>query len=145
MEKYITIFIVVWFSLGIIPLYLFISGSKKAKKMFEDLPSSNFVYQEKGVSGYSKKSFFTRIGGARNVLEVIVTESELCVKGIMSVFTFIGTKYDLTHRVPLSNIVSASRNGKYVELQLITGKGKTSNIVLMLRNPDQFLQAVNLS
>jgi len=144
MEKYVTIFVIAWFSMGIIPLYMFISGSSKAKKMFEGISSSRFIFNEKKASGYSKKSFFTKMGGARNVLEVIVTEKELCIKGIMSVFTFIGTKYDLTHRVPLDNILNASMNGKAVELRLKNREGRISDLVLVLKNPEQFLRAINI-
>lgn len=143
MEKIVIGFLVVWVLGTAISVWYAIAGIKKTNLIFGNISADPFIFQEKRCSGYSKKSIFTRLGGARNVLEVIVTDKELCIKGIMSLFTFIGTKYDLSHRVPLGNVTNVKLVKKNIELQLKTAKGSTSDIVLTLKNPGDFLAAMN--
>ncbi|MEJ2200149.1 MAG: hypothetical protein P8X63_03915 [Desulfuromonadaceae bacterium] len=143
MEKFIVGFLMVWFVGAIFSVWYLIAGLKKANRVFGNITGDTFKFQEKGCSGYSKKSIFTRLGGARNVLEVIVTDKEFCIKGIMSIFTFIGMKYDLAHRVPLSNVIEVRQEKSNIELQLRTAEGTISNLVLNLKNPSGFLTAMN--
>jgi hypothetical protein len=143
MEKIVIGFLVVWVMGAVISVWYVIAGIKKTNMIFGSISAHPFIFQEKRCSGYSKKSIFTRLGGARNVLEVIVTDKELCIKGIMSLFTFIGTKYDLSHRVPLVNISNVKQVKNNIELQLKTAEGSTSEIVLTLKNPGGFMAAMN--
>ena len=83
---------------------MFYRGGRKAEKRFPDLSLRRIQFRERGASGHSKKSILTTMGGASRVLEVIVTDGELWIRGIWPMFTYIGTKYDLTHRIPVNHI-----------------------------------------
>lgn len=57
-------------------------------------------------------------------------------------FTFIGTKYDLTHRVPFSRIRRVRVESRKVLLEVENEKGTISSLELSLRDPDAFVRAV---
>ena len=135
------VFFLVFFAILIFNAIGFYVGGRKAERMFAGLQLDTAKFREKGASGYSEKSIITKMGGASRVLDIIVTESELCVKGIFSAFTYIGTKYDLSHRVPLEKITSASKHDGDVKVSFISREGKHS-IVLRLADPDGFLSAL---
>lgn len=117
---------------------LFYFGGKRAEAIFSGVDLSRVTFRERGASGYSKKSLFTKLGGARRCLDVIVTSTELCIKGIYSPFTYIGTKYDLTRRVGLKQIVGVTSLGSTVELKFTSG----SDVVLELKDTEAFIRAV---
>ena len=90
---------------------LFFFGGRKAEASFRANSDQEIVFREKGAAGHSKKSLFTRLGGASKVLDVAVTDRELWIKGIWPIFTYIGTKYDLTHRIPLEDVTFVEAKG----------------------------------
>ncbi len=116
----------------------FYFGGKKAEAIFKGLDLNKVRFRERGASGFSKKSIITKFGGASKVLDVIITDSELCIKGIYSPFTYIGSKYDLTRRVELANIRSITEKGSNIELGFNVG----NNVVLQLKNKDKFIKAI---
>ena len=131
-----------FFTFGILWMIGFMYwGKKRVDSIFQGVEKNKQIFREKRVSGYSKKSTFTRIGGARNALDVIVTDTELCVKGIFLPFSVIGLFYDLTLRIKLDEIVEVSSDGKTVEIEFTNNKG-TRGIVLNMNNSDQFVHAV---
>jgi len=142
LEKYVPIFLTVWLLMAIPAIIVAFRGIRKAKNTFEGVEHLPIVYREKGASGYSKKSLITRIGGANKVLDVIVTDTELCIKGINSIFSFIGSYYDLSHRVRRSSILSAQKVGRNVEITFVSAEGRQSDVVLFLKKSDQFLAAI---
>lgn len=111
-------------------------GGKKAEAVFTGLNLNDARFRERGASGFSKKSIITKFGGARKVLDVIVTESELCIKGIYSPLTYIGSKYDMTRRVELSNIRRIIEKGPNIELSFHVG----NDVVLQFK--DKFIKAI---
>jgi hypothetical protein len=117
---------------------VFYFGGKKAEAIFRDLDLSKVKFREKGASGYSQKSFRTRFGGANKVLDIIVTDTELCIKGIYSPFSYLGMMNDLTHRFGLTNIRNIEQSSTEVELSFASGH----NIVLKLKDPQQFINAI---
>ncbi len=66
---------------------------------------ADVIYQEWFASGYSHKNVFTRLGGARNCLRLVVTRQFLFVTSWFpfSIFTPI---YDLEHQIPLDSNLS---------------------------------------
>ena len=104
------------------------------------------VFEEKGASGRSLKTWWTRLGGASNCLIVSVTRSRLIIRPIFP-FTllFIPEIYDLEHSIGLVEITnidvqpSAFRQVAVVEFQ---ERQQLRRIEITLRNPDRFLQAV---
>lgn len=142
MERYAVIFFAVWVLMAIPSVIFALRGISKARKTFDGVDIQPIKYREKGASGYSKRSFITRIGGANKVLDIILTDSELCIMGINSLFSFIGSFYDLSHRIKRENILNIQKVKSQVEIRFITASGKHTEVVLMLKNGDQFLSAV---
>lgn len=128
-----------------ITAYMFIVfylGGRKAEVPFKGITDQRIIFRERGASGHSKKSILTKLGGASRALDVIVTSQELCIKGIWPMFTFIGSKYDLAHRVPLSNIERVESNGQKVEIQFRNSEGEETLVELSLKSPNDFINAI---
>jgi len=143
MEKYVTIFFVVWLLMAIPSVVFAVRGIRKAKQTFAGVTDQAIRYRERGASGYSKKSILTRIGGANRVLDVILTDKEFCIKGINAIFSMVGSYYDLAHRVQRDKIVSARRVKNHVEVTFVSARGRQSEVVLMLKDNEAFMDAVN--
>ncbi len=135
-------FFVLWVGTLIVVLGAFFLGGRKAEARFRNLDQQTIRFRERGASGRSHKSWVTKIAGANRVLDVIVTGSELWIKGIWPAFTYIGSKYDLSHRVPLDRVGPARIDGASVFLKLRDESGTESDIELRLRNPNEFVNAV---
>jgi len=143
MEKYVVIFFIVWL-LSAIPTIIFaIRGINKAKKTFEGIENQPSRFREKGASGYSKKSFITRMGGANKALDIILTDTELCIKGINAVFSLVGFYYDLTHRIRRDKILNIQKMKNKIEIKFISSTGKQTDVVLILKNGEQFIAAAH--
>jgi hypothetical protein len=117
-------------------------GGRKAEKLFPKLDGRNIQFRERGASGHSKKNIFTKLGGASRVLDLIVTDGELWIKGIFPMFTFIGTKYDLTHRVSLSKIEKSIPKKKSIELWFENEAGEKSHVELRVKDVPAFTKAL---
>ena len=121
----------------------FLIGGRRSELRFPKVDSQNVIFREKGVSGHSKASIRTKYGGASKVLDIVVTDKELWVKGIWPMFSIIGSKYDLLHKVPLSAIKMVEAKGNRVELKFMNESGEESHIELVLNKPAAFVGAVN--
>ncbi|MCO7224123.1 PH domain-containing protein [Pleionea sp. CnH1-48] len=127
-----------------IPIYVavlgpfFFWGWKKSKALFDGVDFSQALFREKGVSGHSKKSLITRMGGARNALDVSVTETDLCIKGTFFAFTAMGFIGDLTRKTPLEDIKSVSRVKGRIEVAF----HNESSISLVLKDEEGFIKAL---
>lgn len=122
---------------------MFFRGGRKAEKGFPDIKTQNVIFRDSKASGYSTKNLTTKMGGARKVLDVIVTDKELWIKGSLPMFSFIGSKYDLTHLVPLSNVTNVSANDKNTNVTFTNSVGLTTVLVLQLKDSKKFADAVN--
>jgi hypothetical protein len=120
----------------------FYFGGRWAEAQFSDLKEQTVVFRERGASGHSKKSIFTRIGGASRALDVIVTPEELWIKGILSPFTFLGKIYNLTHRVSRTSIREVKLVGRSVLITFVSSAGDETSISLRLRQPSDFIRAL---
>src|SRR5215470_19075798 len=96
-----------WFSLLLSALLLGYGIYKYAlavrNRRLVNVPEA--VYQEWFASGYSRKNILTRVGGARNVLRLVVTRDVLWVTSWFP-FSLITPLYDLEHVIPLDQITS---------------------------------------
>ena len=117
-------------------------GGRKAEAAFRAQPNETVRFRERFASGHSKRSIITKMGGASRVLEIVVTNRELWIKGIWPMFTLIGTKYDLTHKVPLSRIRRVAANGKKVEVWFAAASGRECHVELLLKDTKSFVSAV---
>jgi hypothetical protein len=141
--KFVIIFFVVWTVMAVIGTVIVIIGMRKAEKIFAEVNLGKIKYREKYASGYSKKSIITRLGGASYVLDVLVTDQHVCVKGIFSLFTYIGTKFDLAHCIKKELISNISMDGFKVTVTFRSPTGSLKEIVLILQHPSLFVAAVN--
>jgi len=142
MEQFATIFVAVWLLLTIPVVIFALRGIRKAKQTFESIEKRPVVFREKGISGYSKKSLITRLGGSNKVLEVLLTDTELGIRGVHPIFTFIGSFYDLSHRIKRENIINTQKVKKHIELTFMSESGHQTEIVLVLKNGDRLLAAL---
>jgi len=121
---------------------MFHFGGKSAERRFSGQAHQRIVFRERGASGHSKASLSTRIGGASRVLDVIVTEGELWIKGIWPAFSYIGAKYDLTHRVAISAVTKVQASDGKLELWFINEDGRPSHLELRLKDAAAFQRAL---
>jgi hypothetical protein len=136
------IFVVAFVAVAVFNVIGFAIGGWRAERRFRGQPRQPIVFRERFASGYSKKSWITELAGARNALDVIVTDRELWIKGILAPFSYVGTKFDLTHRVLLSKIRGVAVDGGNVELFFENESGRESHVLLNLRDPKSFAAAL---
>jgi hypothetical protein len=120
---------------------VFFVGGRMAEKRFKG-PAQRVLFRERGASGRSNRTLLTRMGGAAGVLDVIVTEQELWLKGIWPLFSYIFAMFDLTHRVPKSSIRKVTRRDGIVELWFENERGRQVHVELELRDPQAFESAL---
>jgi hypothetical protein len=125
--------------INVVTLYV---GGRKAEQRFEKHGLQQMRFRERGASGYSNKSLITKLGGANGVLEVAVTDAELWIRGIWPPFSYIGTKFDLTHRILRSQIRSVEAIDDVVQLRFTNEAGAESHVVLRLKAPQAFMAAM---
>ena len=136
-------FYLLWLLIASYLIIRFYHGGREASSKFDDLQDQTIKFREKYASGHSSKSLVTRLGGATRVLDVIVTTQELWIKGMWPMFTFIGSKYDLTHRVPLSSVRNVRAEGERVFFDIANESGLESPIELRLRDPNGFVRSID--
>lgn len=127
---------------ALVCICVFYWGGKKAERLFAGGGEQVIRFRERGASGYSNRSIWTRLGSANRVLEVTATERELWIRGIWPMFTYIGKHYDLTHRVPHTDIREVRSDGNRVTLRFRNETGGESNVVLILRDVAGLLAAI---
>lgn len=136
-----TIFLTAWVIVVVFILTTLYKRGKKALFIFPDINSVHVVYRDKSASGYSTKSSRTKMGGARNVLDIVVTDKELWIKSML-IFASIGQQFDLLHKISLSNITQANREGRKITLNFKTEEGDDRQVVLLTKWPGDFLNAI---
>lgn len=138
---FMALFMIVALAMLVANIAIFSKKGKKIESIFDGVDLSKPKFREKGVSGYSTRSLFTKFGGASHVLDVIVTDSELCIQGIFPPFTFVLSHSDLVHRIPLSELVSVTKTKSKVQIGLSDSKGDRS-LYLQLKDAEGFMRAV---
>ena len=137
-----TIFTIIWFIAVIFILTTLYRRGKNALSIFPDIDSVNVLFREKRASGYSTQSTLTKMGGARNALDIVVTDKELWIRSMLLLASF-GQQYDLLHRIPVKDILSINRNRKKVTIDFNSGVGQQKQVVLKIKNTEKFLNAIN--
>ena len=124
---------------------VFYVGGRRAEQRFASQSGQEIRFRERGASGHSDKSMVTKLGGSNGVLEVVVTDRELWIKGIWPLFSYIGAMFDMTHRVPRSSIRKCISVENTIELDFTNETGVESHVVLELKNPIAFISAIDTS
>lgn len=131
-----TIFLIIWIAVTSWMIYTMYTRGKRAISIFPSLDESKFPFVDKRASGYSNKSFKTKVGGAQNSLHVIVTDSELWLKSTLLLASF--SKYsDLLHRIPLSKIIDLAEKKNFLDIEFINEKDERKLVSLKTKNNKQ--------
>jgi len=137
-----TIFLIVWFILTAIILMLFYKRGKKALSIFPPIETVKVLFRDKSASGYSTKSFKTKIGGSNKTLGIVVTDKELWLTSKL-LLASIGQTYDLLHKISLDKVEQVERNGKKVTVNFKTDTEDAKQVVLWTKRMDDFIKAIN--
>lgn len=134
-------------------LMFIIKGYIKARLELANLSlwsaPKNTVYRDRWASGHSRRNIITRIAGASNCLDVIVTQNELITRLTFpfNIF-FSGYEFDLLHRIKLSDICEVKKNiGILKSGYRITYKGRheeMQSIDLDVHNPIKFIDSLKV-
>ncbi len=139
-------FFYIWIVLVVTVVSLFFIKGRKAIQLFADLDLSKVLYSEKNASGYSTKSFRTKLGGSSKVLHVMITDKELIIKTYL-LAAYIAQKHDMLHRIPLENIVNTEiKEGSFFSKLFIRFKGQQEElkeIVILSKNNYQIKEILD--
>jgi hypothetical protein len=121
--------------LFVLNVVTFFVAGWRAEQKFRGQGHQPIRFRERGASGYSNRSTLTRLGWANRALEVVVTDAEVWIKGIWPPVSYIGSRFDMTHRIQRLQIRSA---------QARNDAGSESHIVLRLEAPQAFMSALGV-
>ena len=136
-------FFIAWFLFWLIVSFVY----RKVRGEKVSIPAKHeVVFEERGASGRSLRTWWTRLGGASNCLVVSVPRSRLVVRPIFP-FTllFLPEIYDLEHSINLTEITNVDiQSGVFRQLAVVEFRKRQQlrRIEITLRNPEGFLQAV---
>ena len=108
----------------------------------------NAVFQESRASGRSTRSWFTRLGGARNALIVAVTHDRLVVRPYFPFnLMFLPEIYGLEYEVPLRDVMRVEEKKPLLWTMVhVEFRDPASNevrkLILRLRDPKAFVAAL---
>lgn len=143
LERHSDAFTVAVLAAFVLNALVFYVVGRRAEMRFKDQGGQPVRFRERGASGHSLKSMVTKLGGANGVLEVVVTDEEVWLKGIWPMFSYIGSRFDMTHRIPKSSVRACAVLGKTVELRFVSEKGEDTRVVLELKDPAAFKAAID--
>jgi hypothetical protein len=119
----------------------------RSLQMKPGFTQAEVVFQEWFASGCSQKNIITKIGGARNCLRLVVTESFLWVTSWFP-FSLIAPFYDMEHVIPLRSITAVRRDHFFGRLTFIVTftatDGESHSLRLAPKNPEAFTQSLKV-
>jgi len=138
------LFCFVWVVVGFTWRYF---RHKRTGVVFPHVPPERISFEERASSGCSHKTMFTRLGGARNCLQVTVTDAEVWIRPFFP-FSILAQQFDLEHRIARASITSVeptrSAFARTLLLDYRDERGQTHRLSLALKKPDDFLRALGL-
>ncbi|MFC1773538.1 hypothetical protein ACFL3A_09325 [Pseudomonadota bacterium] len=134
--------IIAWLVIVILASMVYRSINKKG---VSPLTGTEFQFSEKGASGWSHKNFLTKLGGARNCLNVELGRAGLWIRPFFPFnLMFLPELYDLEHFIPREKIQGVNPQqriwGKSVVIDFTSEKGIDKRVELRLRKHDEFLR-----
>ncbi|MBT4732079.1 hypothetical protein HOB87_08940 [Candidatus Woesearchaeota archaeon] len=118
--------------------------ANEALGIFPSIDSVNILFREKGVSGKSRKSFSTKMSGVINILDIIVTNDELWIRG-PKYFVESLIESDLLHKVNIKDIVNVEFNKKNkVVLSFKSNSNSLTVLDLKMKKAKVFVETFNL-
>ena len=125
----------------VIVAFNFYDRGKKALTIFPDIKTVTVVYRDRTATGYSTRSWQTRIGGASRSLDITVTDTELWIRSFV-LLAGIAQQHDLIHRIRLSNITRTKDEGSFVKVEFKNEKGQSKQVVINTRDKTDFISAI---
>lgn len=110
-------------------------------KIYPSLDTVDIRFREKWASGRSNNSFRTRMGGAQNILDIVVTQDELWIR-TPRLFAGITKRFKLLKKSKLTQIQSIQVNRQTVLVQINEEFNKTSEVELKMKNPAVFKNTI---
>jgi hypothetical protein len=136
-----SIIILVSIGLAIVMLKTFYDSGKKALSIFPNINTVKVIYRDKMASGYSTKSWKTKVGGASRAIDIVVTDKELWLTSFL-LFAGITKQHDILHKIPFNKIISASDEAGKITLNFKSDKGEAKQVVLITKDTLAFLNAI---
>lgn len=136
LESYVSYLIPLIFLIVALQMFFYHRAGLRIEAGYRAASSANILFKETGASGRRKRPF--ALGGASNVLDVTVTDREMCITGRWPIFTAMGRTFGLTHRVPLSAIRDVVKTGQGVEVSFVDDSRNECVLELHLEQPDAF-------
>ena len=99
------------------------------------------AFSEWFASGYSHKSWMTRLGGASNCLRITVTADELWI-GSFFPFSLFADTYDLEHRIPLGSILHVDQQKQHIQIEFALPDNGTRRMTLISRKASELNAAL---
>ncbi len=133
-----------WVVLGVLACAWVVYWLWRRKGRFAPLASEPVIFREIGASGFSRKNVLTRFGGARGVLEVLVTDRTLVIR-LAGPFSILATAgwLDIEQVIPRSDIIGVVPHGdSAVEVTFKKPGGETGKYELILKERQRFLESV---
>lgn len=144
------IFFLVW-CVGSVAVFvncwLVVRRMKRTGPNFPPLVSVDVRFRERRASGRALTSLKTRLGGANNALDVIVTDDELWLTSF-ALFGFmaaVAQRFDLLHRVPLERVEGVMRRKSVVRVRFYRESGEPCEVELRLKKPERFVEALGFA
>ncbi len=135
-----SIFTLIWGIIFVSIITIFLVLGKRELNRFGVIDPSEIKYKENFVSAYYPKKGF---GGAKNSMQIIVTENILCLTTI-SIFAWIAKRERLLRKINLGNIKGVETENKHIVLVLSGGSEKEERIALLIANVNLFLEALKI-
>jgi hypothetical protein len=136
-----SIFLIAFVAIVIVMLKTFYDSGKKALSMFPDVNSVKVAYRDRTASGYSTKSWKTKIGGASRSVDIIVTDKELWLRSFL-LLAGITKQHDLIHKIQLNKIIRVKESNGQITLYFKNDQGESKQVVLNTRDKTEFLQSI---
>jgi hypothetical protein len=119
---------------------------KRTGIVFPQSPPGTIRFEERTASGCSHRTVFTKPGGARNCLQVTVTDTEVWIRSYFP-FNVLAQQFDLEHRIPRASIMGVQpKQSAFVRAILLDyrdDRGQTHRLSLAMKKPDDFLSALS--
>ena len=103
--------------------------------------SEDIIFRERMASGYNNSSMINRMGGATNILDVIVTREIFIIKAPMTFMGFM-PMFGLIQHSHIGNISVEEKNRQYISVIINQPDGLSTEIILKLKKKDEFLTLV---
>ena len=123
-------------------VFIFINFRKQYLSDFPEPEEKDIVFREKKVAGRSKNLLHTLFAGRKTSLDIIVTNSELWIRGKHTFGSFLASKSKLLHKISLSELNWAPGKWNTIELKFTNQAGAQGHIQISVKQSNAFVAAI---